>query len=83
MKKYYACLACEAIGESQVYIPGSWVLEALLWMCFLVPGLIYSLCRSSSRKHVCCSCQSQNIVPVNSPRGLEILQRRRDKARKA
>lgn len=46
---------------------GSGFLEIVLWFCFLIPGLIYSLWRGSSRKYVCPSCSSAGLIPSDSP----------------
>ena len=54
---------------------GSGCLELFLWLCGILPGLIYHLWRSDSQRRVCPSCGSPAIVPMSSPVGME-LQRR-------
>ena len=51
---------------------GSFLIEVILWLCFLVPGLIYSLWRLSTRKDACRACHSTNLVPTDSPMGRQI-----------
>ena len=48
--------------------------ELILWLCFLVPGLIYSVWRMSSYRATCPSCGSENLVPLDSPNGKKILE---------
>lgn len=48
-------------------------IEIILWLCFLFPGLIYSIWRLSSRHDGCAVCHSRNIVPVGSPLGRQMV----------
>ena len=48
------------------------LIEIILWLCFLVPGLIYSAWRISKRHDVCPSCGGADLVPLGSPRGKEL-----------
>lgn len=53
---------------------GSGCVALLLWMFFVIPGLIYTvwmLTRPSKLK--CPYCGSYAVVPINSPRGRKIL----------
>jgi hypothetical protein len=45
------------------------MIELILWICFIVPGLIYSFWRLSSRYDACSCCGSTALVPVDSPVG--------------
>ena len=65
-KKY--CLACYNIGEQKSIMPGSVLIELALWLCFLLPGLIYSVWRLTAKHKACGSCGSKELVPVDSPR---------------
>lgn len=65
MSKY--CTRCGHIGKPQRNTPGSFLIEVILWLCFLVPGIIYSLWRLSARHDVCHECGSREIVPLTSP----------------
>lgn len=48
--------------------------EIILWLCFIVPGLIYSIWRMSSYHAACPVCGSSTLVPLNSPNGQKILE---------
>lgn len=61
------CKACGHSGATSAKTPGSLWIEIVLWLCFIVPGLIYSLWRISARKQVCASCGSSELVPPGSP----------------
>lgn len=73
MSQKYICSQCGHVSSSQTAIKGSFGVEIVLWLCFLVPGIIYSVWRSSSRHKVCPSCKSTNLVPVDSPVGKKML----------
>jgi hypothetical protein len=62
------CSQCGQVGKEKLHIKGSFALEILLWLFFIVPGLIYSLWRMSTKRKACPSC-SGNMIPLNSPVG--------------
>ena len=64
-----ACLKCGHVGEPASRTPGSMAVEVVLWLCFLLPGLVYSLWRLSARRPVCACCGALDLVPVDSPNG--------------
>lgn len=66
------CLQCESSGPPRAYTPDSIFIEVILWLCFIVPGVIYSLWRHSRRHDVCRSCGSPKLVPVDSPAALRV-----------
>lgn len=61
------CTACGHEGESATRTRGNMAIEVVLWLCFIVPGLVYSLWRQGSREPVCSSCGSTALVPPDSP----------------
>ena len=61
------CLTCGTDGRTTTNTRGSIWNEVVLWICFIVPGLIYSLWRHSSRSQVCRACGSGSVVPTDSP----------------
>ena len=68
------CAACGSTGIPKTDTPGSFLIEILLWCCFLIPGLIYSIWRFSARKPVCASCGGATLIPLDSPRGRQLRQ---------
>jgi hypothetical protein len=63
------CAACGSRGTPKTQTKGSIWLEIALWICFLVPGLIYSIWRLTTRQQVCAECGTPGMISVNSPRG--------------
>jgi hypothetical protein len=66
------CTTCETVGEPKKATKGSFLIEVFLWLCFLVPGLIYSLWRLTSKQTVCPVCRASTLVPLYSPAGKRI-----------
>ncbi len=73
MSKKYICSQCGNVSSSQTAIKGSLGLEIVLWILFIIPGVIYSVWRSSSRYKVCPSCKSTSLVPIDSPVAKKML----------
>lgn len=61
------CTSCGHEGRGRTRTRGSLLIEIVLWLCFLIPGLIYSIWRQSSKHKVCASCGASSLVPVGSP----------------
>lgn len=66
MKMMY-CPQCGTTAKPRKHTPGSFLVELVLWLFLIVPGLIYSVWRVSSRKSVCPACGNDRIVPADSP----------------
>lgn len=66
------CSACGAMGKTKTITRGSLLIEIILWLCFLVPGLIYSIWRHTTRHDGCAVCGAEQLIPVSSPRGGQI-----------
>ena len=67
MAKQLFCPSCGNIGAPKTLTPGSILIELVLWICFIVPGLIYSLWRITSKKPVCPHCGQNGMIPKDSP----------------
>ena len=70
--KAMVCTRCLTVGKPKQQTRGSFLVEVLLWLCFLFPGLLYSLWRLSSKYEVCKQCGSRELVPANSVRGKQL-----------
>lgn len=66
------CRDCGTVGEPTRVTRGSIWIEVILWLCFLVPGIIYSIWRLTTRHDACAACGSKSIVPVDTPVGAKI-----------
>ena len=73
MKQVVACPVCRYVGPPRRVTPGSFLIELVLWLAFLIPGLINSLWRMSSRRDVCAACGNPQVVPLGTPMGQAIL----------
>ncbi len=61
------CMTCGTDAKARLVTRGNMGIELILWLCFLVPGLIYSAWRGSTRYKACSSCGAVNLVPLESP----------------
>jgi len=68
------CPNCRYVGEARMN--GNGAVELILWLFLLVPGLIYSLWRRTSARHGCPKCAAPNMVPLETPRGRELMAER-------
>jgi hypothetical protein len=72
MTKQMICSLCGSVGKPKTKTKGSIVIEIVLWLCVLVPGLIYSLWRLTTRHLACPACGAPNMIPLDSPVGREL-----------
>jgi hypothetical protein len=61
------CMTCGTDGEPKTETRGSIVIEIVLWLMFIVPGLIYSIWRLTTKRPVCRACGSATLVPYDAP----------------
>ena len=67
------CTQCgNPAAAPTLYDAGSGCLELFLWLCGILPGLVYHLWRRDSYRAVCPSCGSTAVVPMSSPVGREL-----------
>lgn len=69
------CPQCGTQAKPVTYTPGSFIMELALWLCFLVPGIIYSLWRITSRKRNACPKCHTPMIPLDTPIGKELQAR--------
>lgn len=64
------CTTCGAqTDEPRSKTKGSFVIEVVLWLAFVIPGLLYSLWRQSTRQKVCPACGNATLILANTPDG--------------
>lgn len=73
MKKFI-CRECGYIGRKKSIRPGSSIIELILILTAVIPGIFYQLLRNAGKKEVCPQCNSQNMVPIDSPCGKKVIQ---------
>ena len=74
MVKTLICTQCGFIGQPSHATKGSGLIEVVLWLTFIIPGIIYSIWRRSSPSQVCSKCKSQTLIPVDAPKAKKILE---------
>lgn len=73
MSDELVCTSCGHIGDSKTVTKGHFFLEVVLWLCFLVPGFIYSIWRHTSRYEACPVCGNAHLLPISSPMAQKFL----------
>lgn len=68
------CKHCGTLNNGRAALPGNGWIEALLWVLWLFPGLIYSIWRRSG-PGVCASCGKREFVTTGSPMGRMLARR--------
>ncbi len=69
------CKSCGFVGKPKTYTKGSIFIEIILWLFLIVPGLVYTIWRLTTREKVCPKCGSRDIIPLDSPVGQELLKK--------
>jgi hypothetical protein len=67
------CLTCKFVADPIRVVRGSFFLELALWLFFLIPGLLYSIWRLTTKSEVCPACGNPSMIPISSPAGQELL----------
>lgn len=67
------CKHCYYVGKPTTDVKGSMLIELALWLFFIVPGLIYSLWRLTTKQKVCPSCRTAGMIPITTPAAQVIL----------
>ena len=61
------CPRCGTVAKEKSVTRGSFLIEVFLWLLLIVPGILYSLWRLSTRQRVCPNCGAPNMIPLDSP----------------
>mgnify|MGYP001197866600 CR=1 FL=1 len=67
------CPNCGHMGWPVKKTKGSAGMEIILWLCFLLPGLLYSHWRGTNRPEVCPKCDATDMIPIDSPRAKKLI----------
>ncbi|CAH1385194.1 hypothetical protein [Candidatus Nitrotoga sp. M5] len=73
------CTSCGYTGETKTVSKGSIDTEIILWFCFLIPGVIYSIWRYRSQHEVCSVCDQATIISAHSPEAQKIIHERENR----
>ncbi len=61
------CMSCGMSGKPKTVTKGSIAIEIVAWFFLIIPGIIYSLWRLTTRHKACAYCGGTHLVPYNSP----------------
>jgi len=67
------CVTCGTVGKPKTHTRGAFLIEILLWFCFLLPGMLYTLWRLTTRAQVCRACGATTLLPLDSPKARAAL----------
>lgn len=62
------CERCATVAVPKTITKGAFLIELVLWCAFLVPGLVYSLWRLTTRYEGCPACGGQ-MIPTYTRKG--------------
>lgn len=65
-RKLIRCPNCKFEGPVERRIKGNIIIEIALWLLLLVPGIIYTLWRSTSRYDACPACGWAHVVQIQA-----------------
>ncbi len=68
------CTHCGSVSIPKTVTRGSLGIEIVLWLCWLLPGLIYSIWRLTTKYKACPQCLAASPVPLSTPRGRKLLE---------
>ena len=70
------CTACGTVAIPKRYTKGSFGMEILLWLLMVLPGVLYTLWRITSKYAGCPQCQAPGMIPLTSPVAQAALKQR-------
>lgn len=71
------CTICGYAGYARKKNKGSSLIEIVLWLFILIPGLIYSIWRRSNKQTVCPKCGNVQMIPLDTPQGQRLMAEQR------
>jgi hypothetical protein len=66
------CTQCGTIDKPKTETKGSLAIEIILWLLMILPGVIYTVWRLTTRGPVCRTCGAKEIIPPDSPRAKQL-----------
>ena len=81
-EKEVICVDCGSKGTPVLRTKGNILIELVSWLCFLLPGIFYSIWRHTIRENVCRCCGGNTLVPPDSPQGKNYPRDKVDLSRK-
>lgn len=67
-KARWYCTTCGAQTNRPVWVVnGSFATEVLLWLLMVLPGVLYSVWRITTKTQCCKQCRKATLIPIDSP----------------
>lgn len=76
LKGGWYCTSCGTVGNPKKVTKGSFLVEVFLYLLMILPGIIYSLWRLTSKYQACPQCKAPNMIPLSSPIAQAALKQR-------
>lgn len=73
MAQKMICTNCGHQGRPKRKTRAGMMLEILLWIFFVVPGLVFTIWRQANR-YRCPRCETPNMIPTNSLKAAMLMQ---------
>ncbi len=71
----HICTNCYFVGIGRK--AGSGLLEFIGWISFILPGMAYGSWRRKRKHSVCPKCHERTMIPLDTPKGQELIQKNR------
>ncbi len=70
--KILYCKSCKNKTMNPKRKGNGWI-EIILWICYIIPGLIYSIWRRSGQPNICPTCNKNTLIPAmfNEPESVK------------
>lgn len=75
--KQLVCTVCGYVGEAKKHTKGNFLIEVVLWLFFIIPGLIYSIWRLTTKQTICPKCKNSSMIPADTPVGQKLMSEHR------
>lgn len=74
----YICRNCGTRAKPKIVTRGSVWIELILWLAMIIPGVIYSIWRITTRDIACPECRRNTMIGTHTPIGRMIARRSND-----
>ncbi len=72
-RKKYVCMECGCQREPIMAKRGMLIIELLMWLLYILPGVIYSIWRGVRKHEVCPNCGEPSVVLTSSSRAMKMM----------
>ena len=67
------CSSCHSFTSGKKETRGHFAIEVFMWLLLIIPGIIYSVWRQSSKHITCSQCGASNLIAFNAPKAKKEL----------